>query len=81
MEEKLREVAHKLSERICPHGPSFRPGWYQTVGIGKDQLFIYAVKLKEAQRAMAKILEPDNTFDGVPVLIKKMGRIAPLGGA
>ncbi len=56
----VKDSASKLSDLICPSGPSFRPDWYTSVGVAEmlgdypDYMVLYAADAKRAKKFLAK---------------------------
>ena len=59
----LEKSAHELHELLKGYP------WYQTVGIGNNELFIYTMKKKYPKSY--------KTFQGLPVNYKYVGKIVP----
>jgi len=73
----LREAANKLSAAICPSGLTYRPPWYNTMGLDETNgiIVVYVLKPQLAYKALQKILDEDKTYGGFSVVVKKMGPI------
>ena len=71
----INEASSKLTKAICPSGISIRPDWFTTVGIDETNavLYVYAVKVKPARKALEKILDKDKNYEGFKVIVKKLG--------
>lgn len=80
----IEAASHRLHDLIAPSGPSFRPGWFGTLGVGRhegeDALFLYAYDPKAAKKFLADHTDVFGRFESFPVVVREWEGIAPLGG-
>jgi hypothetical protein len=75
--KRLLEAANRLSAAICPMGLTYRPPWYNTMGLDERSniIVVYVLKPRLAYKALQSILSKDKKWEGFPVVVKKMGPI------